>query len=121
MPFTSSISLYNCQKTYINFLTKPIENDIAPCAVKSRTIKLEDSNLASHFQESDSSLLASNDYDFYLPSRIAATSNHLDLQSCVAIPLAKGFLEIAHVLKATRNGDAIGLRSRNLNLERVAC
>ena len=80
-----------------------------------------ESNHASHFKESDSFLLALDDYDFYLPSRIAATSNHLDLQSCVAIPLAKGFLGVALVLKATRNGDAIGLRSRNLNLERVAC
>lgn len=40
---------------------KPIWNDIAPCAVRSRTIKLADSNHASHFKESDSSLLALRD------------------------------------------------------------
>ena len=41
---------------HIKHFLKTIENDIAPCAIKSRTIKLVDLNHASHFQETVSSL-----------------------------------------------------------------
>ena len=42
---------------HIKHFLKTIENDIAPCAIKSRTIKLVDSNHASHFQETVSLVL----------------------------------------------------------------